>query len=51
MTNPNNAKKQFVAPTLIEYGKFEELTQGSSDGDFTDAVFPVDTPKPLLTFS
>ena len=51
MTNLNNAKKQFVAPMLIEYGKFEELTKGNADGNFTDAEFPDDTPKNQLTFS
>lgn len=51
MTNPNNAKKQFIAPTLVEYGKFEELTQGNSTGESLDADFPDGTPFGDLTFS
>ena len=51
MTNSNNAKKQFVAPKLVEYGKFEELTQGNSTGSVTDAAFPANTPNVTLTFS
>ena len=44
MTNPNNAKKQFIAPILVEYGKFEELTQGSASGDTLDQNFDSGTP-------
>ena len=51
MTNPNIAKKQFVAPTLVEYGKFEVLTQGNSVGTATDADFPRGTENVTLTFS
>lgn len=51
MTNSNNAKKQFVVPTLVEYGKFEELTQGSSSGKVTDKDFPAGTSDVTLTFS
>ncbi len=51
MTNENAAKKQFVAPVLIEYGKFEELTQGGTKGGSLDADFPNNTPFSDLTFS
>ncbi len=44
-------KAQYEAPALTVVGTFEEITQGSSDGNFTDKLFPVDTPKPQLTFS
>ena len=51
MTNPNNSKKQFSAPTLVEYGKFEELTQGTNFGRVTDAIIPAGTPIENITFS
>lgn len=51
MTNSKNAKKQFVAPTLVEYGKFEELTQGSATGSVTDRAVPAGTPASNITFS
>lgn len=41
----------YEAPTSVVIGTVRQLTQGSSDGNFTDAVFPVDTPKKDLTFS
>lgn len=51
MTNPNNAKKQFVAPTLVEYGKFEELTQATRTGTNLDAGFDANTPLTEITLS
>lgn len=50
LADPRN-KAQYEAPALTVVGTFEEITQGSSDGNFTDKLFPVDTPKPQLTFS
>ena len=41
----------YETPKLTEIGSFEEVTQGLDDGNFTDANFPTDTPKPDLTFS
>lgn len=51
MTNPNNAKKQFVAPTLVEYGKFEELTQATTTGSKLDVAFDSGTDVDDLTLS
>ena len=51
MTNENTTKKQFVAPVLIEYGKFEELTQAAQTGSRLDAAFNSQTPVNQLTFS
>jgi hypothetical protein len=44
-------QKRYEAPRLRSEGSVRDLTFGQSDGDFTDAVFPVNTPKKLLTFS
>lgn len=44
-------KKPYQAPSLVVLGDIEAITLGSSDGDFTDAAFPVDTPKRDITFS
>lgn len=41
----------YAAPAISELGTFEHLTQGTQTGDFTDAVFPVSTPRGQLTFS
>ena len=41
----------YETPAVVDYGDLVELTAGSSDGDFTDAAFPVTTPKRDLTFS
>ncbi|HEY1367414.1 MAG TPA: lasso RiPP family leader peptide-containing protein [Gaiellaceae bacterium] len=46
METPNYEK-----PEVVDYGGLVELTAGSSDGDATDAAFPVNTPKRNLTFS
>lgn len=51
MTNENATKKQFVAPTLVAYGKFEELTQGSATGTKLDAPFNAGDDISDLTFS
>lgn len=47
----SNQKKSYNKPELKVHGNVEILTQGTSEGDFTDAVFPTDTPKGDLTFS
>lgn len=44
-------RSTYQAPTVSEIGTFEALTQGTQTGDFTDAVFPVTTPRGQLTFS
>lgn len=44
-------KKSYTKPNLILFGDVKSLTKGSADGDFTDAAFPVKTPKSELTFS
>lgn len=44
-------KAVYEAPSITEVGTFEALTQGTQTGDFTDAVFPVTTPRGDLTFS
>jgi hypothetical protein len=42
---------EYESPRVVDYGDLTELTAGDSDGDNTDAAFPVNTPKRLLTFS
>lgn len=44
-------KKTFVSPKLTVHGDVEVITLGFSTGDWTDRVFPIQTPKPQLTFS
>jgi hypothetical protein len=44
-------KKPYATPRLIVLGDIEAVTLGTSDGDFTDAAFPQNTPRRLLTFS
>ena len=41
----------YEAPRIVDHGTLVELTAGQSDGNFTDAAFPVNTPKKDLTFS
>jgi len=41
----------YEAPSIVDYGHLVDLTAGQLDGDFTDAAFPVNTPKRDLTFS
>jgi hypothetical protein len=43
--------KQYETPKIEDYGDLAELTAGNHEGEFTDAAFPVHTPKKLLTFS
>ena len=45
------AKKTYEAPKFEKLGSFEAMTKGGAAGDFTDAVFPSDTPRGELTFS
>ncbi len=42
---------QYETPQIEDFGKLTELTAGQLSGDFTDAQFPVHTPKLDLTFS
>jgi hypothetical protein len=42
---------EYESPRVVDYGDLTELTAGDSDGENTDAAFPVNTPKRLLTFS
>lgn len=44
-------KAEYEAPAIADIGAFETLTQGTQTGNFTDAVFPVTTPRGELTFS
>ena len=44
-------KKAYQAPTLSVHGDVANVTQGTSNGNFTDKKFPINTPKPQLTFS
>ena len=46
-----NQRMTYEAPALEARGSIAELTHGSSDGNFLDKAFPVNTPKPALTFS
>jgi len=41
----------YQAPTIADLGDLQEITAGQSDGNFTDANFPMNTPKKDLTFS
>jgi hypothetical protein len=41
----------YEAPKISDYGTLVELTAGQSDGNFTDQLFPILTPKKDLTFS
>jgi hypothetical protein len=41
----------YEAPRITDYGDLTELTAGQLSGNFTDATFPVHTPKLDLTFS
>lgn len=42
---------EYETPEIVDYGDLVEVTAGSTDGDFTDAAFPTNTPKRDLTFS
>jgi hypothetical protein len=47
----NESTVEYEAPRVQDYGDLVELTAGNSDGESTDAVFPIATPKRSLTFS
>jgi hypothetical protein len=42
---------KYTAPTISDYGDLVELTAAATNGGFTDATFPVGTPKGSETFS
>ena len=42
---------EYAVPKIVDYGDLADLTAGQSDGEFTDALFPILTPKKDLTFS
>jgi hypothetical protein len=41
----------YQKPSVSDYGTLQELTAGQHEGEFTDAEFPINTPKKDLTFS
>jgi hypothetical protein len=43
--------KEYETPRIEDHGDLATLTAGSHDGEFTDAAFPINTPKKDLTFS
>ena len=47
----DTTKVEYEPPRVRDYGNLEELTAGAKNGNFTDATFPVSTPKSQLTFS
>ena len=52
MENESETKKKaYGSPQLTVYGSVEGITMGNQDGNFTDAAFPVNTPKSELRFS
>lgn len=44
-------KRAYSSPKLAVYGNVENITKGSSNGDFLDQDFPNNTPGDELTFS
>jgi hypothetical protein len=42
---------EYESPRVVDYGDLMQLTAGDADGESTDAAFPINTPKRLLTFS
>lgn len=48
---PESPGSAYEAPEVVTLGSFEDLTQGTSSGAFTDAFFPAHTPRGDLTFS
>jgi hypothetical protein len=42
---------EYEAPSIQDHGDLAELTAGTHTGEFTDAEFPVNTPKGQLTFT
>jgi hypothetical protein len=51
MDDQRRAEDMYEAPKVTDYGELADLTGGSHDGDYTDADFPINTPKRNLTFS
>lgn len=51
MENIETKAAEYESPRVVDYGDLTQLTAGDSDGEQTDAAFPVNTPKRLLTFS
>ncbi len=47
----NTERKPYTAPRTIVLGDIEAITLGTQIGDFTDAAFPTQTPRRLLSFS
>lgn len=45
--------KSYESPRIVDYGHLVDLTAGSTTGTFTDATFPVNTPRQatVLAFS
>jgi|HubBroStandDraft_6_1064221.scaffolds.fasta_scaffold2268397_2 hypothetical protein len=46
-----SAKACYETPVLVRIGLFENITQGTSQGIYLDATFPIVTPDSKLTFS
>jgi hypothetical protein len=42
---------EYVAPEVTDYGKLTDITAGQTIGNFTDASFPINTPKSDITVS
>lgn len=49
--NASANKPVYTKPEVTKIGEFEDITRGTSIGNFTDAAFPADTPRGDLTFS
>jgi hypothetical protein len=49
--NKKTEKKPYQTPRMVVLGDIEAITLGTSDGDLTDAAFPVNTPRRDITFS
>lgn len=43
-------KCPYSTPRITVIGDIETITLGTADGNFTDAAFPANTPRRLLTF-
>jgi hypothetical protein len=41
----------YETPKIVDLGDLVELTAAFEDGNFTDADFPTNTPKDLITFT
>jgi hypothetical protein len=46
-----NARACYETPVLVRIGLFEDITQGTSQGIYLNATFPIGTPDSKLTFS